>query len=101
MIINLIIKCVFVVLCPDIANIDKFNVTFTPSPWWPRQVHAVDSFFSCNYGYRPSHHNTITCQKDGTWSDTPPTCTRGKEKHIKIVTFVLPHANSFNSILKN
>ena len=61
----------------------------------------MESSFSCNYGYRASHHSTITCQKDGTWSDTPPICTRGKEKHIKIMTFVLPHVNSFNSILKN
>ena len=89
-------------MCPNIGNLDQLHLTLTRSLWTSKQVYAVGSSISCSYGYRASHHKTITCQEDGTWNGTTPTCTRGKVKFIKLVTFVLRHANNFNSIfLKN
>lgn len=32
--------------------------------------------FVCKDGYAKSHPDTATCQTDGTWSKTAPTCTR-------------------------
>ena len=85
-------------MCPNIGNLDQLHLTLTRSLWTSKQVYAVGSSISCSYGYRASHHNTITCEEGGTWNGTAPTCTRGKEKFIKLVTFVLRHANNFNSI---
>lgn len=31
--------------------------------------------FTCDRGYNITGEGTLTCQVDGTWSDSEPTCT--------------------------
>ena len=59
-----------VVDCGTLAAPQNGKVTFTTTTF------MSTANYSCNSGYTLSWNETRTCEANGTWSDTAPTCDR-------------------------
>ena len=55
--------------CPDLTDPDNGNVNFNTQE-------GSTATYTCNTGYQLHGASSRTCQSDGTWSDSSPTCTR-------------------------
>ena len=56
--------------CLDLAYPEHGNVEYTDPP-----EYESEALYSCDSGFFVNGPETVTCQWDGTWSDTP-TCDR-------------------------
>ena len=54
--------------CPDLMDPDNGRVDYET------QV-GSSATYTCNTGYQLIGTSTRTCQSDGTWSGSDPTCT--------------------------
>ncbi|XP_078610839.1 E-selectin-like [Branchiostoma floridae x Branchiostoma japonicum] len=57
--------------CPTLT-VPAFGSLTPPGP----HSYPIRVTFTCNTGYVLNGASSTTCQADGTWSDTVPTCTR-------------------------
>ena len=55
--------------CPDLDNPDNGRVDYETQE-------GSTVTYTCNTGYQLDVASTRTCQSDGTWSGSAPTCTR-------------------------
>ena len=62
------------VYCPELEDPKNGDVKTTG-----RYVDDY-AFYSCDYGFQLSGNKHRSCQQDGTWSGTEPTCV-GVKKH--------------------
>ena len=60
--------CLLAVYCGYLTNPSNGMVTFTTTTF------GSTANYVCNTGYTLSGGSTRTCQSDGTWSGSPPTC---------------------------
>ena len=59
-----------VVECPPLANPSNGNISVTEG------VYQDTVTYACNDGFRLIGDPMRTCQSDGEWSGSPPTCQR-------------------------
>jgi len=55
--------------CPALANPDHGSVSAATT------ISGSTAVYFCDPGYSLSGSTTLTCQSDGTWDGTPPSCT--------------------------
>ena len=56
--------------CPDLTAPTNGVVSFSAT------TPGSSATYTCNTGYQLVGTSSRTCQSDGTWSDSDPTCTR-------------------------
>ena len=62
--------------CEGLDNVGHGEVVYNKRPKY--DVETVASF-SCDYGYRISGSNSITCQNSGNWNQAKPSCTQSNK----------------------
>ena len=58
-----------IVTCPPLAVTSRLAVSA------PNLTYSSNATYSCSVGYEIIGNSTRTCQNDGTWSESEPTCT--------------------------
>ena len=71
-------------LCPDLVDPVNGTVMMTG-----KSV-GDTATYSCNNGFSLSGVHMVTCQGDGEWSDSPPTCVAFR---MCILIFVMWHTH--------
>ena len=68
--LSIILYVSYIGLCPELTNPANGSVLTHDN------TQDSTATYTCNTGYQLTGNSTRTCQFDGTWSGSSPTCTR-------------------------
>ncbi len=72
------VECVpvpIVITCSDLILLTNGDIVYTAGSTNSRPVDTVATY-TCNTGYTLNGGTTRTCESDGVWSGSTPTCQR-------------------------
>ena len=75
--------------CPNLMDPTNGMVSFSAT------TSGSSATYTCNTGYQLDGASTRTCQSDGTWSGSAPTCTRMYTNKINTKLLIINHCQNY------
>ena len=78
-------NCIFIEYCEDPTPVNG-SVKATKSPITTKYYYVSTTVsFTCDSGYKLNGGVSSTCQANGLWNPSPPTCSKQGNEAIKII----------------
>ena len=78
-------------VCLDLVDPDNGRVNYETQEGSTTTQESLATYI-CNTGYQLNGTSSRTCQSDGTWSGSAPTCTRMQNVHYAVKNW-MPHVD--------